>query len=267
MQEMIVSSEIELERLRNDLEEKRQKLKKVDQLKQSGFIFIGGSVICLLLLFSEYFIIGIIVCLIFGIVTSWYCLTIFVKMNSSKLRRECKNLESRIREILIKLRKAMDTKIRDKKRLNLIKEIKIRINYTDEFLNAMNSWGFNNSESKNAKEKRLLIEARLKDNLKKFHLVLAFRIQKLVGDRYGLMLHVGGPDTHVRLKRNSLFGGFHEWLLFTEDSNSNFTELALVEYARSTIIITKYTTLRITKNRPLMLKQQFNSFEQGHDLW
>ncbi len=57
----------------------------------------------------------------------------------------------------------------------------------------------------------------------------------------------------------------YEWLLIIEDLNSNSTEIALAEYSGNSIA--NYTILRITKNSPLKLKQHFNSFEQGHNLW
>jgi len=266
---MTESNDIELKKLRNDIAEKKQRIEKADQMKEFGFIFIGGPFVCLTLLFSDYFIIGIIVCFVFSILTFWYCYTIFVKINPSKLRRNCKKLEYRIIEINTNVAHKKDKEIRDKKRLSLIKEIKIRINYTDEFLNAMNFWGIDKSEDKKAKEERLLIEARLKDKLNKFNLVRAFKIQKLVGDRYALKLHAGGPGAHERWREDPPYYGLlcYEWLLITEDSNLNSTELALAEYPGMPNIINKYTTLRIIKNRPLMLKEQFNSFEQGHDLW
>ncbi len=241
----------EIKSLRRDLEEKNQKLRKADHMKGFGWFFIAGPYFCVTLLFF-YGVIGIIISVMFGVVTVFYCYFLFGKLNPYKLKKECHELESKIGKLKMNVARKKDKNIREKKKLYLVKEFQIRVNYTKEFLTAMNSWSIKNLEVQSAQEVRLLIEKRLKEKLAKFRLVTAVIIQKLENNRYALKLHVGSPDAHY-----TSLG--YDSILIIEDLNLNFTELALVEYKDKELI--KYIDLRISSNRPLRIKEQYASLE------
>ncbi|MHA1688270.1 MAG: hypothetical protein ACTSUN_02865 [Promethearchaeota archaeon] len=169
--------------------------------------------------------------------------------------RKYNELESRIRLIELNQAKKKDTEIRTKKKLFPLKEIKIKVNFTKEFLNAMHYWSIDPLEDKETKKERLLIEEELKSELKSFPLVRAVEIQKLSGEAYIVKLHAG-----------RWLPGYRGDLLLFENFNS--TELASVEFSRlDENLITKYTILRITKNRPLMLKEYFDMMIDRGDMW
>ncbi len=102
----------EIKMLRSDLEEKKQKLKKSDRIKEEGWVLIGSPVICISLVLWNIIIV-IIISVAFGVVTIIYLYFLYGKFNPYKLKKERQELESKIRELEMKIARNKDRNIKE----------------------------------------------------------------------------------------------------------------------------------------------------------